>query len=137
MSTSLSSTTIAITYEIVFGQHTKSFVGVMNRSGGVMVSVLATSEVDRGFEYRSDHTKDYTIGICFFHWSFQYSLVTVDTLDAHEWLLNPSMYFLTVVTLATSSCPLSDCSILGGPNWVKMVIHFSVTPADLFTMTIY
>ena len=66
MSTSLSSTTIAIPYEIVFGQHTKSSVGVMNRSGGVMVSVLATSEVDRGFEYRSDHTKDYTIGICFF-----------------------------------------------------------------------
>ena len=66
MSTSLSSTTKATRYEIVFGQHTKSSFGVMNRSSGVMVSVLATSAVDRGFEYRSDQTKDYTIGICCF-----------------------------------------------------------------------
>ena len=31
-----------------------------------MVSVLASSAVDRGFEPRSDQTKDYTIGICCF-----------------------------------------------------------------------
>jgi hypothetical protein len=66
MSTSLSSTTKATRYEIVFGQHTKSSFDVMNRSSGVMVSVLDTSAVDRGFEYRSDQTKDYTIGICCF-----------------------------------------------------------------------
>ena len=35
-------------------------------SGGVMVSVLASSAVDRGFEPRSDQTKDYKIGICCF-----------------------------------------------------------------------
>ena len=29
-----------------------------------MVSVLASSEVDRGFEPRSGQTKDYKIGIC-------------------------------------------------------------------------
>ena len=34
--------------------------------GGVMVSVLASSAVDRGFEPRSGQTKDYTIGICCF-----------------------------------------------------------------------
>ena len=34
--------------------------------GGVMVSVLASSAVDRGFEPRSDQTKDYKIGICCF-----------------------------------------------------------------------
>jgi hypothetical protein len=34
--------------------------------GGVMVSVLAWSAVDRGFEHRSGQTKDYLIGIsCF------------------------------------------------------------------------
>ena len=33
---------------------------------GVMVSVLASSAVDRGFETRSDQTKDYTIGMCCF-----------------------------------------------------------------------
>ena len=31
-----------------------------------MVSVLASSVVDRGFEPRSGHTKDYEIGICCF-----------------------------------------------------------------------
>ena len=34
--------------------------------GGVMVSVLASSAVDRGFEPRSGQTKDYNIGICCF-----------------------------------------------------------------------
>ena len=37
-----------------------------NHIGGVMVSVLASSAVDRGFEPRSGQTKDYEIGIfCF------------------------------------------------------------------------
>ena len=34
-----------------------------NRTGGVMVRMLASSVVDRGFEPRSGQTKDYTIGI--------------------------------------------------------------------------
>ena len=34
--------------------------------GYVMVSVLASSAVDRGFEPRSGQTKDYKIGICCF-----------------------------------------------------------------------
>ena len=34
--------------------------------GGVMVSVLASSAVDRGFEPRSGQTKDYKIGMCCF-----------------------------------------------------------------------
>ena len=38
----------------------------LNRIGGLMDSVLATSTVDRGFEPRSGQTKDYTIGICRF-----------------------------------------------------------------------
>ena len=37
-----------------------------NHIGGVMVSVLASSVVDRGFEKRSGQTKDYKIGICCF-----------------------------------------------------------------------
>ena len=37
-----------------------------NRIGGVIVSVLATGAVDRGYEPRSDQTKDYAIGMwCF------------------------------------------------------------------------
>ena len=38
----------------------------VNRIGGIMVSVLALSAVDRGFEPRSGQTKDYRIGICCF-----------------------------------------------------------------------
>jgi hypothetical protein len=35
-------------------------------NGGVVVSVLALSAVDRGFEPRSGQTKDFKIGICCF-----------------------------------------------------------------------
>ena len=37
-----------------------------DRIDGVMVSVLASSAVNRGFESRSGQTKDYNIGICCF-----------------------------------------------------------------------
>jgi hypothetical protein len=33
---------------------------------GVMISVLASDTVDRGFEPRTGQTKDYNIGICCF-----------------------------------------------------------------------
>ena len=37
-----------------------------NQIGGIIVSMLASSAVDRGFEPRSGQTKDYKIGIyCF------------------------------------------------------------------------
>ena len=39
---------------------------VENRINGVMVSVLDSSAVDRGFEPRSSQTKDYKIGMCCF-----------------------------------------------------------------------
>ena len=38
----------------------------MNNIGGVMVSMLASSAVDRGFEPISGQYKDYIIGICCF-----------------------------------------------------------------------
>jgi hypothetical protein len=37
-----------------------------NHIGGVMVSMFASSEVDRVLEPRSGQTKDYNIGICYF-----------------------------------------------------------------------
>ena len=37
-----------------------------NGISGVMVSVLTSSTVNRGFEPRSGQTKDYKIGICCF-----------------------------------------------------------------------
>ena len=38
----------------------------MNRIGGVMVSMLASSVVDRGFDPRPGQTIEYKIGICCF-----------------------------------------------------------------------
>jgi hypothetical protein len=38
----------------------------MNRIGSVMVSVLASSAIDCGYEPRSGQTKEYKIGICCF-----------------------------------------------------------------------
>ena len=38
----------------------------VNRIGGVMVRVLSSCAVDRGFEPRSGQTKEYGIGICRF-----------------------------------------------------------------------
>ena len=37
-----------------------------NRFGGVMVNMLASNAVDRGFEPRSGQTKDFKIAICCF-----------------------------------------------------------------------
>ena len=51
------------------GQGISSFLhfsNLINRIGGIMVSVLTSSAVDRGFETRSGQTKDYKIGICCF-----------------------------------------------------------------------
>ena len=39
---------------------------LLNRIGGVIVSVLASSVVDREFEPRSGQIKNYEIGICCF-----------------------------------------------------------------------
>jgi hypothetical protein len=36
----------------------------LNRIGGVLVIMLASSAVDRGFEPRSGQTKGYKFGIC-------------------------------------------------------------------------
>jgi hypothetical protein len=47
---------------------------------GVMVSVLASSVVDRVFESRSGQTKDYEIGICFL---FEYANKQI---TYHFWL---------------------------------------------------
>jgi hypothetical protein len=46
------------------------------RNGGVMVSVLASSAVDRGFEHQSGQTKDYKIGICRKHFPVLSSFMT-------------------------------------------------------------
>ena len=46
--------------------YSRGDINQKHRIGGVMVSVLASSAVDRGFEPRSGQTKDYKIGMCCF-----------------------------------------------------------------------
>ena len=46
--------------------YSRGNINQKHRIGGVMVSVLASSAVDRGFEPRSGQTKDYKIGMCCF-----------------------------------------------------------------------
>ena len=48
-------------------------------TGGVMVSVLASSSIDRGFELWSGQTKDYKIGMCCF--SAKYAALTKKSKD--------------------------------------------------------
>ena len=44
----------------------KMYLHITNSIGVVMVNMLASSAVDRGFESKSGQTKDYTIGIACF-----------------------------------------------------------------------
>ena len=46
--------------------YSRGNINQKHRIGGVMVSLLASSAIDRGFEPRSGQTKDYKIGICCF-----------------------------------------------------------------------
>jgi hypothetical protein len=45
----------------------KNKIKIGNRIGSVMVSMLASSAIDCGYELRSCQTKEYKIGICCFH----------------------------------------------------------------------
>ena len=61
---------ITVRVSTIYLQQLKSYLTMEqlqkcgNRIGGVMISVLTSSAVDRGFEPRSGKTKDYEIGIC-------------------------------------------------------------------------
>jgi hypothetical protein len=54
-----------VIYQSWLAMHTHQLPS-SNRIGGVLVRVLASSVVDRGFERRSGQTKDNKIGICCF-----------------------------------------------------------------------
>jgi len=69
-----------------------------NHIGGVVVGVLVSSAVDRGFEPRSGQTKDYKSGICCFS-------------AKHETLKNKSKDWLARNQDNVSEC--DDISIRG------------------------
>ena len=49
---------------MVFNATFNNISVISYRIGGVMVSLLALSSIDRGVEPRSSQTKDHKIGIC-------------------------------------------------------------------------
>jgi hypothetical protein len=51
---------------LAFSQQRTSYIETVYRISDVIVSVLASSAVDSGFESRSSQSKDYKIGICCF-----------------------------------------------------------------------
>ena len=53
---------VPITTNVVSSNPTQT----RDRIGGVMVSLLTSSAIYRGFEHRSSQTKDYKIRICCF-----------------------------------------------------------------------
>ena len=62
-----------ISYKLLYNLHNRR--GILNKCytivsinhvGGVMVSMLSSSAVYRGFEPQSGQTRDYKIGICCF-----------------------------------------------------------------------
>jgi hypothetical protein len=77
-----------------------------NRIGGVIVSVLFSSAVDRGFEPRWGQTKAYKIGICCFS--------AKDTAIRRKY-----KYWLTLNQNNVSKCTWSDMSY---PKTVVSVI---------------
>jgi hypothetical protein len=56
-----------------------AFTNFSDRIGGVMVSMLTSRAVDRGFEPRSGQTKDYQIGI--YHFSAKRAALRSNSKD--------------------------------------------------------
>jgi hypothetical protein len=76
-----------VIYQSWLAVHTQQLPS-SNRIGGVMVRVLASSVVDRGFEPRSGQTKDNKIGICCFsakHVSLRRKRLTQNQDNEFEW----------------------------------------------------
>ena len=59
------------------------FLFIQNRIDGVMVSVLASSAVDRGFEPWSGQTKDFKIDICCF--SSKHAAYTIHVANKYKY----------------------------------------------------
>ena len=79
------------------------FSKLIYRIGCAMVSVLASSEVDRRFESRSGQTKDYKIGICCF--SAKHAALRRKSKD---WLLG-----IRITCPSGATCLPADCCFCG------------------------
>ena len=78
----------------------------MNRIGGVMVIVLVSGAVDRGFEPRSGQTKDYIIGICCF--SAKHAALRRKSKD---WWLEIRIMCRSGATCLSTDCRFSELAL--------------------------
>jgi hypothetical protein len=70
---------------INFCEDCSSHNQILNRIGGVMVSVLASSAVDRGFVPRSGQTKDYKYKIGIYCFSAKHAALRRKSKDWLAW----------------------------------------------------
>jgi hypothetical protein len=75
------------------------------RISGVMVNVLVSSAIDRGFEPRSSQIKDYKIGICCF--STKHTALT-----RYEYAMHVTEVPLMVLLFGVTTLFLSSINIL-------------------------
>ena len=76
----------------------------IDRIGGVMVSVLASSTVDCGFEPRSGQTKEYKIGMCCF--SAKHILSIKEIRAKTGWL---GIRIIIIMYPSGATCLPADC----------------------------
>ena len=72
-----------------------------NHSGGAMVSILASSAVDRGFEPQSGQTKDYKI-------VFAASLLIIQHSGVRA---KVCCLGIRIMCTRKATCPTKDCSL--------------------------
>ena len=72
-----------------------------------MVSVLASSAVDRGYESRSGQTKDYEMGMCCF--SVKHAALRRKRKD---WWLGIRIMFPSEATCPSAECCFSELALL-------------------------
>jgi hypothetical protein len=69
-----------------------------------MVSVLASSAVDRGLELRSGETQDYKIGICCF--SDKYTELSIMCMSGTSCLSADYWLFFSYIMASTTECSM-------------------------------
>jgi len=79
---------------------------VRNHIGGVMLSVLASSVVDRGFEPRSGQTKDYEI--CIYCFSATHAVLRRKSKD---WLVRNQENVSEWSGMSTALCCFSELAL--------------------------
>ena len=101
----------------------------VNCIGGAMVSVLASSAIDRGFKPWSGQTKDYKIGICCF--SSKYAALRRKSKD---WLARNRNNVLSGATCLPTDCCFSELALLKSNSavwsrtkWTSSSYHWKLT----------